>query len=540
MDNKMQTQKRENRKADIEGILTEEGEWADVPEVPTDWKEEPDILLEEDWGRHAMPEAGKKQMEKKSRTVILQVEKNDGEAEVEIDLLNIAGYMKQKWRFFAYVLIIAVCVSWIAAAVSQGLQGIFGGKSYAEAVINFSFDGIDEGKDPSGGLFDVTKLKSTAVINDALKELGWNDMDVEEIRSNLKIQGVIPDSVKQQIAVINTVAEDAAEYYTTIGDLNYFPSQYTVTLQRCKGMNGDETRELLDAILLSYRKYFMDSYAGMTALGFATEVLDVRSYDYMQASDMIGNEIDVIEDYVEAKAEEAPNFRANSTGLSFSDLASSIATVRRLDLSNFISFVQANNLTRDAGVQIDYYNYQIKQYNLEIQELQTQRSHVERTIEAYEKDPVIVMSNQESVTETTQKDEYYNELLQQKLDLNKQISELNTALNEAYDMVNVLNASEQSMKEEDYAYADALLEGLISTVESWGKLVQQTTEEYFEAELYADAYRISIPAQYSAMGSIGELAKKMAVFGGVAVVLVVLLWGMAGLKDEVVRGRKED
>ena len=304
-------------------------------------------------------------------------------------------------------------------------------------------------------------------------------------------------------------------------------------------MNGDETRELLDAILLSYRKYFMDSYAGMTALGFATEVLDVRAYDYMQASDMIGNEIDVIEDYVEAKAEEAPNFRANSTGLSFSDLASSIATVRRLDLSNFISFIQANNLTRDAGVQIDYYNYQIKQYNLEIQELQTQRSHVERTIEAYEKDPVIVMSNQESVTETTQKDEYYNELLQQKLDLNKQISELNTSLNEAYDMVNVLNASEQSMAEEDYAYADALLEGLISTVESWGRLVQQTTEEYFEAELYADAYRISIPAQYSAMGSLGELAKKMIIFGGVAVVLVVLLWGMAGLKDEIMRGRKQ-
>ena len=169
--------------------------------------------------------------------------------------------------------------------------------------------------------------------------------------------------------MINTVAEDAAEYYTTIEDLNYFPSQYTVTLRRCKGMNGDETRELLDAILIAYRKYFMDSYGGMTALGFATEVLDVSAYDYMQASDMLGNEIDIIEDYVNAKAEEAPNFRANCTGLSFSDLASSISTLRRLDLSNFISFIQTNNLTKDAGVQIDYYNYQIKQYNLDIHEL---------------------------------------------------------------------------------------------------------------------------------------------------------------------------
>lgn len=543
MDKRMQTRKQENRDADaerIEGRLTEDDSWADMADVQTDWKSESDILSEETWGRKAKKEAKQeKQGEKNPRTVILQVENNDGEEEA-IDLVNIAGYMKQRWKFFAYALVIAVCVGFLLAVASQGLQGIFGGKSYATAVINFSFEGIDEGKDPSGGLFDVTKLKSTAVINDALEELGWEGRDVEDIRSNLKIQGVIPDSVKQQIAVINTVAEDAVEYYTTIEDLNYFPSQYTVTLYRCKGMNGDETRELLDAILLSYRKYFMDSYAGMTALGFAMEVLDVKAYDYMQASDLIGNEIDVIEDYVEAKAQEAPDFRANSTGLTFGDLASSISTVRRLDLNNFISFVQTNNLTRDAGVQIDYYNYQIKQYNLGIQELQTQRSHVEKTIEAYEKDPVIVMSNQESVTETTQADEYYNSLLQQKLDLNKEISELNTSLNEAYDMVNALNASEQSLKEEDFAYADSLLDSLITTVESWGKLVQQTTEEYFEAELYANAYRISIPAQYSAMGGIGELAKRMIIFGGVAALLVLILWGVAGLKDEIMRGRKEN
>ena len=164
---------------------------------------------------------------------------------------------------------------------------------------------------------------------------------------------------------------------------------------------------------------------------------------------------------------------------------------------------------------------------------------MERTIESYEKDPVIVVSSQETVTETSQTDEYYNGLLQQKLDLNKQISEINTSLNEAYDMVNALNASEQSVNEADYTYADTLLDNLVSTVESWGKLVQETTEEYFEAELYANAYRISIPAQYSAMGDLRELIKRMLLFGGGAAILVVIIWGMSGLKEEMVRGRKE-
>jgi len=538
MDKRMQTGKYEERNAD--GWLIEDDGWADIPDSQPGRKiTGSDIIPEERRGRQAKAAAAQeRQPEKTPRTVVLQVEQRNEEGQDEIDLVNIAGYMKKKWRLYAYLLVVAVCIGFIAAAVVQGFQGMLGGNSYAAAVVNFSFDGLDEGKDPSGGLFDVTKMKSTVVINDALEELGWTDKNVEEIRANLKIEGVIPDSVKQQIAVINTVAEDAVEYYTTIGDINYFPSQYTVTLQRCKGMDGGETRELLDAILLSYRKYFMDSYAGMTALGFATEVLDVSSYDYMQASDMIKNELGVIEDYVEAKAGEAPNFRASCTGLTFSDLASSIRMVRRLDLSNFISFVQTNNLTKDAGVQIDYYNYQIKEYNLEIQELQTQRSNVERTIESYEKNPVIVMSSQETVTETAQTDEYYNGLLQKKLDLNKRISELNTALNEAYDMANALNAAEQSLNEEDYAYADSLLDGLVTTVESWGELVRQTTEEYFEAELYADAYRVTIPAQYSAMGGVGDLVKKMLLFGGAAAVVVVILWGMDGLRNEIAGGRK--
>jgi len=537
MDKRMQTGRHEE--GNVDGWLMEDDGWADIPDSQPEGEAGPDTAPGERRSRQAKTGAGQeKQPGKSPRTVVLQVEQKNEEGQDEIDLVNIAAHMKRKWKLYAYLLVVAVCIGFIAAAVAQGLQGMLGGNSYASAVVNFSFDGLDEGKDPSGGLFDVTKMKSTVVINDALEELGWTDKNVEEIRANLKIEGVIPDSVKQQIAVINTVAEDAVEYYTTIGDINYFPSQYTVTLHRCKGMDGGENRELLDAILLSYRKYFMDSYAGMTALGFATEVLDVSSYDYMQASDVIKNELGVIEDYVEAKAGEAPNFRASCTGLTFSDLASSIKTVRRLDLSNFISFVQTNNLTKDAGVQIDYYNYQIKEYNLEIQELQAQRSNVERTIESYEKNPVIVMSSQETVTETAQTDEYYNGLLQKKLDLNKQISELNTALNEAYDMVNALNASEQSFNEEDYAYADSLLDGLVATVESWGELVRQTTEEYFEAELYADAYRVTIPAQYSAMGGLGELVKKMLLFGGVAAVFVVILWGMDGLKNEIARGRK--
>lgn len=477
-----------------------------------------------------------KEPEKSAQTIILKVDENSEEE--SIDLMNVMDNMGRRWRIFRYLLIIAICAGFIVGGLITGMRGLLGGESYASAVVIFSFDGIDEGLDPNGGLFDVNKMKSTLVINNALEDLGWKDKNVEEIRSKLKLEGVIPDSVKQQIAVINTVAEDAAEYYANIEDLDYFPSRYTVTLQKCKGMSGGETRELLDAILINYKEFFMESYADTSVLGTAMSVLNVETYDYLQAADMIENEIDTIQSYVDAKREQAPDFRANSTGLSFSDLANSIDTVKQLDLNNFISFVQSNNLTKDAGTQIDYYNYQIRQYDLEIQELKSQLADVERTIASYEKDPVIVMSNQDSVTETSQKNQYYDELLARKLELNRKISTINTDMNKAYEISASLNSGTNVAKEEDYDYADTLLRGLMDTVEVWSELAQKTAEEYYETELYASAYRISIPAQYSSAGGLGELVKTMMVCGGIGALLVIVCWGVFGMKDEITRMRR--
>ena len=467
--------------------------------------------------------------------IILQV--NEPGEEGALDLVNVAGNMGKSWRFFAYFLVFAVSIGFFIAALSVGLKGLLGTGSYASAVITFNFDGIDEGLDPNGGLFQVNKVKSTPVINAALEDLGWEGKNVEAIRANLKLTGIIPESVKQQIAVINTVAESSPEYYANIEELNYFPSQYTVTLTRCRGMSGDETRELLDAILAAYREYFMDNYADTSVLGVTMDVLAVENYDYMQASEIIGNQIDTMQVYVDAKVEQAPDFRANSTGLTFSDLSSSIQALRRLDLNNYNSFIQSNNLTKDAGTQVDYLNYQVRQYNFEIQELQNQLSNVERMITEYEKDPVIVMSNQESVTETTQTSEYYDQLLEQKLELNRQISEKNTDLNETYGMIASLNSDGGAGKEEDYAYADTLLENLLATMQGWTELVQKTAQEYYESELYADAYRVSIPAQYTPVGGLGELIRRMLLGGGIGALVVFVSWAVAGLKTEIVRMR---
>lgn len=475
--------------------------------------------------------------DKDLQRIYLQV--NQEEDEETIDLLNVAGRMGKKKKLFGYMLMLAVCIGVVLGAVIVGFKALTGNSSYANAVISFSYDGIDQGQDPNGGALDVTKIKSTPIVSAALENLQMKDVDVEDVRSAMKITGVMPDSVKQEIAVINTVAEDAAEYYTNISDLDYFPSQYVVRLNKIKGLKAEQTAELLNAILSAYRDYFLETYANTDVLSLSTNVINYEDYDYLQAADMLTNQIDLMQNYVDARAEEAGTFRANSTGLSFGDLSNSIETIRTLDLGNFISYVQSRNLTKDAAIRVDYYQYQIEQYNLKLQEVQAQLSNVEKSITDYEKDPVIVMSNQDSVTTSEQKNAYYDELVKQKLELTEQIASINTSLNENYTRLNALADIVNGGSEEEIAHADTLLANLINTINSWGKLVQNTTEEYYNTSRFADAYQVSVPAQYTSTDGLMSVAKTMILCTGVLVLLVVLLWCYDGLKDEIKAQRKK-
>ena len=95
--NRMQIRKPENRETETKEDLVGSDGWADMTAGQLEWRAEEDIQTEEDWGRgNRIDISNQRQRQKDPRTVILQVEQNDREDEEVIDLLNIAGYMKQK------------------------------------------------------------------------------------------------------------------------------------------------------------------------------------------------------------------------------------------------------------------------------------------------------------------------------------------------------------------------------------------------------------------------------------------------------------
>lgn len=480
----------------------------------------------------------KEELQKDSTKIYLQVENPEDNGQ-QIDIVNVVTDMKKKKRRYGYLLVFAVCIGVCLGLLVAGVQYLMGKSSYARAVISFQYEGIEDGLDPNGAAFDVNKLKAPVVIEDALRTLGITDISVEDIRKNIVIEGVIPEDAVERITVIKEMALEDASNYEKILDVSYFPSQYIIYLYKDSFMSGTDTTAILDAVLESYRTYFMDTYANTEVLTVTSNLIDYKEYDYAESINMLESQIEIMLDYVTERKEQAADFRSVNTGLSFGDIETSLRTVEEIDLSNLISYVENATLSKDKVRMQEYYEYRIRKYNMELSELQVQLTTVQNTIDTYVKDPVVIVSSQESTQELTQTNEYYDKLIDEKLRLNRQIAATNTELNEVYEQLNRMNSSTKKNSQEEYDYADAMLEKVASTLEKWVTLTEETTEEYYATTLFSNAYKIAVPAKYQPDGGIVQMAKYVIVCVAVMVFLVLVMWCLDGLKIELMAIREK-
>lgn len=479
----------------------------------------------------------KEELQKDSTKIYLQVENPEDNGQ-QIDIVNVVTDMKKKKRMYGYLLVFAVCIGVCLGLIVAGVQYLMGKSSYARAVISFQYEGIEEGLDPNGAAFDVNKLKAPVVIEDALRTLGITDISVEDIRKNIVIEGVIPEDAVERITVIKEMALEDASNYEKILDVSYFPSQYIIYLYKDSFISGTDTTAILNAVLESYRTYFMDTYANTEVLTVTSNLIDYKEYDYAESIDMLESQIEIMIDYVTERKGQAADFRSVNTGLSFGDIETSLRTVEEIDLANLISYVENTTLSKDKVRMKEYYEYKIRKWNMKLSELQVQLTTVQNTIDTYAKDPVVIVSSQESTQELTQTNEYYDKLIEEKLRLNRQIAATNTELNEAYELLNSMNSSTRKNSQEEYDYADAMLEKVASTLAKWVTLTEDTTEEYYSTTLFSNAYKVAVPAKYQANGGIVQMAKYVIVCAAIMVFLVLVMWCLDGLKIELMAIRE--
>ena len=472
--------------------------------------------------------------------VILEVKRNTERNAQFIDLIDVARNMNRRKKLYIYLCVAAIILGFAAGFIKVTIDHYFNHSSYARALISFQYDGIESGLDPNGASFDINKIKSPAVIQKALDGLGISTEYIENVRSNISVEGVIPEDAVERITVINKMAENNGQYYQQLLDVSYFPSQYVVYFYDDRTFPTGQINQILNAILESYKEYFFDTYANNEVLTVTAGLLSGDDYDYSESVDLLRTQLKLMKNFAQAKASEAPDFRASGTGLSFSDISTSVGLIQDADLARLSSYVESNSLTTDATRQIEYYEYQIEEYTNRLSELQVNLSNVTASINSYQKDPVIIVSSQGTTQEAEQTNEYYDRLIAQKLELSSQISEINTEINRYYKLMNKMQSKTTSATEDELQYANALISNLNSKLSEWIDLIEETTREYYDTTKFSNAYQVSVPSQYFAGGGIVNIVKISGIFVLIFLAIVIIVWIGDGVISEMVRLKEAD
>lgn len=422
---------------------------------------------------------------------------------IVIPVIEIFRQLK-KYLFLWIILIV------VAAAL------VFGGSlalssSHATpltALVGFSYQGIEEGLDPNGNDFDPDSIKSPAVLEKTITELGMEMTQLETIRSSITISGVVPEDTVDELTAYKSIFEDnsSMEAAKKIMEVSYQPTQFKIEFTYIDSdMTRSEGAEFLNTLLDNYKVYFMQNFGYNDALGSAITAVDYAQYDYPQALDIFTSTLSTLQSYVsQLSNQDNTRFRSTETGYTFADLQESISTLRNVDLKSTSSYVYSKNVTKDKDSLMIYYQYQIDESTRSMTNAQEQMTELNKSIDNYQKDSIVIMAGNDTTPsaplfETSQA---YDDLITQKTEKQASISSYQQQIN-SYNsrMDNLKKKALGSNKDKEKVEADmaALSEKINQMVDT----VNKTSDEFFETASYSNAYNVLVPAS----GSVSSVIK---------------------------------
>ena len=439
----------------------------------------------------------KKLMDTEKNISVTLKQPDENNKEIAISFSTI---FKQAKRFFMlWIVAAAVTAMFIAGIVMMLKTNISDGN--VTALISFNYSGIESGLDPNGNTLDVNKIKSPNIIESALTELNMPLKYVENIRRNISIKGIMPDEVVDEISMYNSIYSSggsaALSAVESMLDIGYYPSYYIITFDySSSGLDLTESKQVLDGILNNYQEYFFVTYGYNKTLGNSVVAVDYSEYDYPTAIDVFDDTLSTLDEYVSNLSAVSPDFRSGKTGYSFEDLKITIETVKTVDLYSLSSYVSINNITNDKKYLLTYYEYEIEQLQRQKNVYQSELDSIINSIENYEKDNMVIFGSgtEEDGQTYSQMSEKYDELFEQKISKQKQLSKCKQRIEYYKDRTEALNKNSGSLNDETREETETRLSKLNVRINDLIDIVNETSDEYYETVTFAKAYNILVPA----------------------------------------------
>ena len=432
------------------------------------------------------------------------------ENEKEEMIISVSAILKHLKKYFAIWLAVAIIGGVVATAYS-GFKTMVA-KPNINALVSFTYNGIEQGLDPAGNTFDANSLKNPTVIEGALTALDMDINKLDSIRKSIHISGIIPEDAIDRITAYKNIYETANSGNLAAAeamlDVSYYPTTYKVTFNYGDtGLSRSDSVDVLNAMLEEYRNFFYKQYGFNQSLGTAVPAVDYKNYDYAEQIDIFDDTLTTLEKYLKNLANDDTNlFRSNETGFSFNDLYRAAQTIESIDLDRISSLITVNNITKDKNASIAYCNYRIENLERTSSSLKDRLNTIEDSISKYEKDTILIFGNGTDGNDTSysQASEEYDKLINQRVTTSTELAETKQRIEFYKSRKNALSSNKTASKEMK-ENVEAQLEDLGVKIKDLVNTTEVTSKEYYENVEFKNAYNILVPAESSAISSLSTI-----------------------------------
>ena len=437
-----------------------------------------------------------------SKKIDLYINNNQQDQEQGISIMNVFSRLRQRFHIYLFVMISTLLLGLLVPTLIYTFKDK---KEAAVAILGFDYANAETEVAPDGTDLDVTYLKSSYIIQNALNNVTISkSVSTAQVQSNISISRPLTDDTKRVQEIINELKEAKNNDYADLVK-NFtlkYRQQYFVTLNNGFGTGNNKVKlstadlnHLLSAIMGAYNEYFIETYQDRNLPDNYLAAINQDTLDYLEILDTISSSFDYLKGYCDSRAKLLPTFRTQD-GFLFSDLESLIGTIQSVDIDYIYSYVYLNNVYKDKLVLQTYYEMQKRNAELDLAETNSNIDTLKASIASYPDGEVVVQTTdggaQVSVPQTNPEK---NALILQLTDMNEHKSALEEQIAILGDRITKLDGpaatAEQKAKADEYV-ATALVDA--SNVYD---LVLQSAKELFNSNAYQSIYMHAVTTSVS-------------------------------------------
>lgn len=452
---------------------------------------------------------------------------NQEDEEKGISIMNVFSTLGKRFKIFGWLILSTLLLGLLVPT----LMYTFKTKSeQAVSVLSLDYAGCTEGKDPNGVNLDITYLKSSYIVNNALNKVTLSKkLSTAQVQNNIKITGILTDETKQQREILEHLLEEKNNEYGKLIQqftLKYRP-QFIITIGNVfKNGNSsivlptDELQRLLSAVTEAYNDYFIETYQDRTLPNDYIGAINENTLDYLETLDQVSSSLNYLETYCNSRSELLPNYRTTD-GVSFADLAKTISTLRSTDIDYIYSYVSLNNIYKDKLVLKTYYEMQKRNAELDLVETNSNITTLKASIDNYKNGKVVVNTTDGGAPiEVPHTDAEYNRLVVQLTEMNEHKSTLEENIAVLTDRLDKIDGPEATAEQK--AKAQVYVDNALDDSRALYSLVYKSSQELFDSSAYKNRYMHTITT--TKREKLSDSLKLFAIGAAAGLAIGLVIW----------------